>query len=108
MTAAATRLPWPRPRTAPHEPDPHWRNHAACAGADPDQFFPDPGGRTPGGTSCAEAAAAAVAHRYCAGCPVRLACHADAEHAPHLALGVRAGVWRRAGHPPVALLGGAR
>jgi len=53
-----------------------WQSLAACAGADPDLFFPDRG------------EAAFAAKRVCAGCPARELClaHALAFHEDH-------GVW---------------
>ena len=51
---------------------------AACADADPDLFFPEPG------DEAAEAAARAI----CASCPVRPACYAGA-----VARGERWGIW---------------
>lgn len=54
----------------------HWRDDAACAGADPDLFFPD------------SEADAAEAKAICAICPARSDCLADA-----LASGRAVGVW---------------
>lgn len=42
--------------------DATWQDFAACAQADPDAFFPEPGG-----SHC-------VAKKVCAGCEVRAAC----------------------------------
>lgn len=53
-----------------------WVEQAACAGVDPDLFFPDRG------------ASRAAARRVCAGCPVRAEC---LEYA--LEAGEKFGVW---------------
>lgn len=55
---------------------PSWTALAACAGTDPEAFFPEKGGST------------REAKRVCAGCPVRVEC---LEYA--LATGQRFGVW---------------
>lgn len=55
---------------------PEWQASAACAGVDPDLFFPERGEST------------AAAKAVCRICPVRLVC---LEHA--LAEGERQGVW---------------
>jgi WhiB family redox-sensing transcriptional regulator len=47
--------------------EPHWQNSAACAGADPETWFPIKGSSFP-----------AVATRACAACPVRRSCLATA------------------------------
>ncbi len=61
----------------------NWRDHAACADADPRLFFPA------GTTGRADAEAQADrAKSVCAGCPVRAACLDWA-----LATGQRTGVW---------------
>jgi len=52
--------------------DPGWRDRAACAGTDPDLFFPEPD----------EGEDAAAAKVICAGCPVRAECLAWALAAP--------------------------
>jgi len=54
-----------------------WRDDAACAGADPDSWFPEPGRTTP-----------RTAVRVCATCPVRRNCLAWA-----LAFDERHGTW---------------
>lgn len=92
---------WPRTRpTTAAEHDPGWRRRAACTEADPAVFFPDDIVRRPGTLGRATDAA----HRWCAGCPVRAACGDDATRDPRFSLGVRAGVWRRDGHPDINLL----
>jgi WhiB family redox-sensing transcriptional regulator len=53
-----------------------WRSLAACKGAEPDLWFPEPG----------EDARPALA--VCDGCPVRRECLADALHAPE-----KFGIW---------------
>jgi len=53
MTASIFSLPLPSP---------HWRDRAACIGADPDLFFPQRG------------ESAEPAREICARCPVREAC----------------------------------
>lgn len=45
---------------------PDWRDLAACAGEDPDLFYPEPGGSVK------------PAKQICAGCPVRAECLEDA------------------------------
>jgi WhiB family redox-sensing transcriptional regulator len=74
-------------RTAPSlgdfgltEADLAWHEDAACAGIDPDRFYPEPG---PGITRDI-----AAAKRVCAGCPVRAECLAYA-----LAHDERHGIW---------------
>ena len=57
MTASIFSLPLPSP---------HWRDRAACIGADPDLFFPQRG------------ESAEPAREICARCPVREACLDDA------------------------------
>lgn len=54
----------------------HWRNDAACAGSDPELFFPD------------VRAAAAEARKVCENCPVQAECLAFAK-----ANFIRHGVW---------------
>ena len=54
-----------------------WTDRAACAGADPDVFFPGKGND-----------AAGAAKRICAGCPVRVECLDYAIERPE-----RVGVW---------------
>jgi len=54
-----------------------WRDDAACAGADPDAWFPEPGGTAP-----------RTAVRVCVTCPVRRMCLAWA-----LAFDERHGTW---------------
>ena len=63
-----------------------WRDHAACAGAPTVVFYPAPG---KGGTTDYRDAA-----RYCADCPVRGECEADAITTDRLfgAHGYRAGM----------------
>jgi hypothetical protein len=51
---------------------------AACAGADPGLFFPEPG----------DTVTEAVASAICAGCPARAECYATAARN-----GERAGIW---------------
>ena len=58
------------PEAAGRRADPGWRDRAACAGTDPDLFFPEPD---------EDAAAAKV---ICAGCPVTAECLAWALAAP--------------------------
>lgn len=69
--------------------DQGWRVHAACRGADPTQFFPD----LTGGGSADLRPVAAVAWRYCEGCPVLAACGELAERTR--SVGIWAGAYRR-------------
>lgn len=92
---------WHRRRPAPTEPNPHWRDKAACRAADPSVFFPDLPGRH---NTLALQLAEATAHRWCARCPVAAACRADAEHDPGRAHGIRAGIWRRDNGDTIDLL----
>ena len=48
-----------------YDADRGWRRDALCATADPEAFFPSPGGA---------GAAGRMARRVCRGCPVRVAC----------------------------------
>lgn len=48
------------------EPEPDWRDAAACSAVDPEIFFPEKGGST------------ANAKRVCFSCPVRAECLDDA------------------------------
>jgi hypothetical protein len=50
------------------EPEPAWRNQAACAGMPAEAFYPASGDHE----------ATEVAKRVCRGCPVRAECLADA------------------------------
>jgi WhiB family transcriptional regulator, redox-sensing transcriptional regulator len=53
-----------------------WQDRAACAGLDPDLWFPEPGGDT------------ATAKAICAGCPVRWQCYDYAQTRPE-----KHGIW---------------
>lgn len=57
-----------------------WMEHAACAGMDPELFFPEVGGVLAYETS--------FVRQTCGGCPVRAECLADAMAEP-----ARIGVW---------------
>lgn len=59
-----------------------WLVHAACRGADPEQFHPLLLGRSVTGGPDLRAAAG-TATRYCQPCPVIHRCHALAERHPH-------------------------
>lgn len=61
---------------APPEEPPDWHDHAACAGVDPDLFFPSRGAST------------REAKAVCAGCPVRSDCLEAA-----MAGGEKFGIW---------------
>jgi WhiB family redox-sensing transcriptional regulator len=63
-----------------------WVEQAACAGVDPDLFFPDRGASLAGDVD--EHVDVADARRVCAGCPVRVEC---LEYA--LEAGEKFGVW---------------
>lgn len=62
----------PKPRPKLVKPDLTWRLLAACAGADPELFDVIDGARRAPGASVR------TAIRYCAGCPVRSDCDAEA------------------------------
>lgn len=72
-----------------HEADPHWRDRAACAGAEPEQFLPE---RPRIGRQIAMPDLEALAWRYCHGCPVRDECGTAADH--HQDVGLRGGAYR--------------
>ncbi len=59
--------------------DPDWSAQAACAGEDPDIFFPD----SPGGGVGTDEVALSKARRICADCPVRVDCLREAVKRNH-------------------------
>jgi WhiB family redox-sensing transcriptional regulator len=72
--AAGQHLTVPDPEPSRREPDPTWRDRAACLGLDPDVFFPlsnDWKGR-------ADIGKVLEAKAICARCPSRQACLDDA------------------------------
>lgn len=81
-----------RRQTAPPPPpvvdNPRWWDHANCAGADPEQFFPHINAGQP-----ARPIVEPTATRWCQPCPVRDACGAYADQTK--AIGLYGGMWRR-------------
>jgi WhiB family redox-sensing transcriptional regulator len=72
LASTTRQLASPPPPVPPGDGERDWRLEAACAGVDPELFFPEPG----------QAPQVAAAKAVCAGCAVRGPCLAAALHGP--------------------------